>query len=107
MAEETLSDAFGQWLRLQVEVQLVAPALGSYEGVRVRATLCQLDEAEPQGFSEAIPAVEVPVQDQDHWTALDTTGKASHKDARLGGLALVRSWPAHFHSHGWAARASG
>jgi hypothetical protein len=74
-----------------VEVQLVTPALGGFEGVRVRAALCQPDEADgAQGFAEAVPAVEVPIKDQDFWAALDTTGKASHKDAGVGGLALVR-----------------
>ena len=58
----------------------------------MRAALCQAEEAELQGASKAIPAVEVPVKDQDYWMALDTTSKASHKDAGVGGLALVSPW---------------
>lgn len=72
-------------------MQLVTPALGGFEGVRVRAALCPADEGAPGACAEAFPPLEVPVADPDHWVSLDTTGKASHKDAGVGGLALVRS----------------
>ena len=63
--------------------------LGGFEGVRVRAALWRADEAHAQGFTEAFPAVEVPVKDPDHWVSVDTSNKASHKEAGVGGLALV------------------
>ena len=81
---------------MTAEVQLVTPELGGFEGVRVRAALWQVDGAHAQGFTEAYPAVEVAVTDPDHWVSLDTTNKASHKEAGVGGLAIVRC---HSSSH--------
>ena len=80
---------------MTAELQLVTPELGGFEGVRVRAALWRADEAGAQGFEEAFPPVEVAVQDPDHWVALDTSNKASHKAAGVGGLAIVSLPPHH------------
>ena len=76
--------------RLEAEVQLVTPKLGGFANVRVRATLYELDDNKPNGFFEAVPAVEVEVTDQDHWISLDNTIKGTHAEAGVGGLAIVR-----------------
>ena len=67
----------------------MTPELGGFEGVRVRAALWRADAAHAQGCVEALPPVEVPVKDPDHWVSVDTSNKASHKAAGVGGLALV------------------
>lgn len=70
---------------------MVTPKSGGYTDVRVRAALYEVNEEYPNGFSEAIPTVEVEVADQDHWISVDNTIKATHAEAGVGGLAIVRA----------------
>ncbi len=75
--------------RLQAEVQLVTPKLGNYADVRLRAALYEVNEDQPSGFAEAVPAVEIEITDQDHWISVDNTIRATHAEAGVGGLAIV------------------
>ena len=79
------------WCRLDIDVQLVTKQLGGFDDVRVRAALFRLDEGHPNGCSEVLSAVEVEVKDKDHWISLDANTKRSHKEAGIGGLALVQA----------------
>lgn len=76
--------------RLEAEVQLVTPKLGGFADVRLRAALYEVNDAQPNGFAEAIPPVEVEITDQDHWISVDNTIKGTHAEAGVGGLAIVR-----------------
>ncbi|EIE18998.1 hypothetical protein COCSUDRAFT_20201 [Coccomyxa subellipsoidea C-169] len=48
-----------------------------------------VNEDQPSGFAEAVPAVEIEITDQDHWISVDNTIRATHAEAGVGGLAIV------------------
>jgi len=79
------------FLRIDADVQLVAPTQADLERVRVRAQVYKLDPTDPSRAEPALDAVEYAAASTDFWPAVDGAGHVDRADAGFGGLVQVRA----------------
>ena len=77
-------------LRIDADVQLVAPPQDALKGCKLRAEVFKLDKDDATKATRALDAVDFVVADADFWPAVDAADKPDRAAAGFGGLVQVR-----------------